>query len=44
MDFAEAGVEVEPADVIVMNRVLCCYPDKLRLAGAAADRAKGMLS
>jgi magnesium-protoporphyrin O-methyltransferase len=43
MDFAEAGVEVEPADVVVMNRVLCCYPDMPRLAGAAADRAKGML-
>jgi 2-polyprenyl-3-methyl-5-hydroxy-6-metoxy-1,4-benzoquinol methylase len=43
MDFAEAGVEVQPADVVVMNRVICCYPDMSKLAGAAADRAKGML-
>jgi magnesium-protoporphyrin O-methyltransferase len=43
MDFAEAGVEVQPADVVVMNRVICCYPDMPKLAGAAADRAKGVL-
>jgi len=43
MDFAEAGPEVEAADVVVMNRVICCYPDMPKLAGAAADRAKGML-
>jgi magnesium-protoporphyrin O-methyltransferase len=43
MDFAEAGVEVQPADVVVMNRVICCYPDMPKLAGVAADRAKGML-
>jgi 2-polyprenyl-3-methyl-5-hydroxy-6-metoxy-1,4-benzoquinol methylase len=43
MDFAEAGSSVEAADVVVMNRVICCYPDMPRLAGAAADRAKGML-
>ena len=43
MDFAEAGIEVQPADVVVMNRVICCYPDMPKLAGAAADRAKGVL-
>jgi magnesium-protoporphyrin O-methyltransferase len=43
MDFAEAGIEVQPADVVVMNRVICCYPDMPKLAGTAADRAKGML-
>ncbi len=43
MDFAQAGVEVQPADVVVMNRVICCYPDMPKLASAAADRAKGML-
>jgi magnesium-protoporphyrin O-methyltransferase len=26
-----------------MNRVICCYPDMPRLAGAAADHAKGTL-
>ena len=43
MDFAQLGPEVEPADVVVMNRVICCYPDMPKLAGAAADRAKGTL-
>jgi len=43
MDFAEAGPEIEAADVVVMNRVVCCYPDMPKLAGAAADRAKRML-
>lgn len=43
MDFAEAGPDVEAADVVVMNRVICCYPDMPKLAGAAADRARGML-
>ena len=43
MDFTEAGVEVQPADVVVMNRVICCYLDMPKLAGAAADRAKGTL-
>jgi len=42
-DFAEAGREIETADVVVMNRVVCCYADMPKLAGAAADRARGML-
>jgi magnesium-protoporphyrin O-methyltransferase len=43
MDFAQAGTDIEPADVVVMNRVICCYPDMPKLAGAAADHARGML-
>ena len=43
MDFAEAGAQVENADVVVMNRVICCYPDMPKLATAAADRANTML-
>jgi magnesium-protoporphyrin O-methyltransferase len=43
MDFAKAGPEVEAADVVVMNRVICCYPDMSKLAGAAADRTGGLL-
>jgi magnesium-protoporphyrin O-methyltransferase len=43
MDFAEAGTEVQPADVVVMNRVICCYPDMPKLADAAAKRARGMV-
>jgi hypothetical protein len=43
MDFVDAGAEVLAADIVVMNRVICCYPDLPRLAGAAADHAKGLL-
>jgi len=39
--FAEAGAEFEGADIVVMNRVICCYPDMPKLAGAAADRTEG---
>lgn len=43
MDFAEAGADVPAADIVVMNRVVCCYPDMPRLAGAAADHARRLL-
>jgi magnesium-protoporphyrin O-methyltransferase len=43
MDFAEAADQVDGADVVVMNRVLCCYYDMPRLAGAAADHAQRTL-
>jgi 2-polyprenyl-3-methyl-5-hydroxy-6-metoxy-1,4-benzoquinol methylase len=43
MDFVDADAEVQAADIVVMNRVICCYPDLARLAGAAADRARGTL-
>ncbi|HEV2033502.1 MAG TPA: class I SAM-dependent methyltransferase [Candidatus Dormibacteraeota bacterium] len=43
MDFVEAGTEVGTADVVVMNRVICCYPDMPKLAGAAAERAREVL-
>jgi 2-polyprenyl-3-methyl-5-hydroxy-6-metoxy-1,4-benzoquinol methylase len=43
MDFAETGTEVETADVVVLNRVICCYSDMPKLACAAADHAGGML-
>ncbi|WP_028057151.1 class I SAM-dependent methyltransferase [Candidatus Solirubrobacter pratensis] len=34
---------VEGADVVVLNRVVCCYPDYERLLGAAADHADRLL-
>jgi hypothetical protein len=34
---------VEPADVVVLHRVVCCYPDYERLLGAAADHAQRLL-
>ena len=43
VDIGEAPDEVEPADVVVMHRVVCCYPDYARLLGAAADHARRRL-
>jgi hypothetical protein len=43
MDFVNAGADIGAADIVVMNRVICCYPDLPRLAGAAADHARGLL-
>jgi magnesium-protoporphyrin O-methyltransferase len=40
MDFAEAATDVEAADIVVMNRVICCYPDMPKLAGAAAAHTR----
>jgi hypothetical protein len=42
-DFVEAASEVEAADIVVLNRVLCCYHDMPRLAGAAADHTRRLL-
>lgn len=39
MDFVDAAEQVAPADIVVMNRVVCCYPDLPRLEGAAARHA-----
>jgi hypothetical protein len=42
-DFVEAASEVDAADIVVLNRVLCCYHDMPRLAGAAADHTRSLL-
>ena len=42
-DIAADPEGVEPADVVVLNRVVCCYPDYDRLLGAAAERARRVL-
>ena len=42
-DIAEDPEAVEPADVVVLHRVVCCYPDYERLLGAAAEHARRLL-
>lgn len=37
-DFAADGVE--DADIVVLHRVVCCYPDYERLLGTAARKAR----
>ena len=43
LDIAQAPDEVESADVVVLHRVVCCYPDYARLLGAAASKAGRLL-
>ncbi len=35
--------DVDSADAVVMNRVVCCYPDYEALVGTAADRTRRLL-
>ena len=42
-DIAADSVGVEPVDVVVLHRVVCCYPDYERLLSAAADHARRLL-
>jgi magnesium-protoporphyrin O-methyltransferase len=40
IDIAANPDEIEPADVVVLHRVVCCYPDYAKLLGAVADHAR----
>jgi magnesium-protoporphyrin O-methyltransferase len=39
-DFVAIAGELEPADAVVLHRVVCCYGDVDALVGAAAQRAR----
>jgi 2-polyprenyl-3-methyl-5-hydroxy-6-metoxy-1,4-benzoquinol methylase len=39
-DFAAIADRVEPADVVTLDRVICCYPDMESLVGRSADHAR----
>jgi 2-polyprenyl-3-methyl-5-hydroxy-6-metoxy-1,4-benzoquinol methylase len=43
MDFAEGASQIAPADIVIMNRVICCYPDMPKLTEAAAGRTRQLL-
>jgi SAM-dependent methyltransferase len=38
-NFVELASSIEPADIVTLDRVVCCYPDVDALLGAAADKA-----
>jgi cyclopropane fatty-acyl-phospholipid synthase-like methyltransferase len=44
LDIAQAPDDVEPADIVVLHRVVCCYPDYVRLLKAAASHARKTLA
>jgi magnesium-protoporphyrin O-methyltransferase len=39
-DFTLLASEVEPADVVTLDRVICCYPDARALIGRSAAKAR----
>jgi hypothetical protein len=39
-DFVALADRVAPADVVTLDRVICCYPDMESLVGRSADRAQ----
>jgi 2-polyprenyl-3-methyl-5-hydroxy-6-metoxy-1,4-benzoquinol methylase len=43
LDIAADPDGVEQADIVVLHRVVCCYPDYQRLLGAAAAHAREIL-
>jgi Methyltransferase domain len=43
-DFVEQEADLAPTDLVVMHRVVCCYPDPERLVGAAAAHARRLLA
>ena len=42
-DIAVRTEGIEAADIVVLHRVVCCYPDFTRLLGSAADLARRLL-
>lgn len=43
LDIAAAPDDVDPADVVLLHRVVCCYPDYEALLGAAGSHAQRLL-
>jgi hypothetical protein len=43
VDIAATPGEVDTHDIVVLHRVVCCYPDYECLLTAAADHAKRLL-
>ena len=42
-DFVERAAGIEPADMVTLDRVVCCYPDMPAMLGAAAPLARHAL-
>jgi 16S rRNA G966 N2-methylase RsmD len=43
LDIADDPSAVESADIVVLHRVVCCYPDYVKLLSVAADHARHQL-
>ena len=43
-DFVDRASEVEPADLVALDRVVCCYVDMPQLVGRAAEHTRRRLA
>jgi magnesium-protoporphyrin O-methyltransferase len=43
-DFTDVASDLPKADLVTLDRVVCCYPDFRRLLKAAADHSRGALA
>src|SRR5512143_138402 len=43
-DFTNVAGDLPPADIVTLDRVICCYPDFRSLLGAAAGHARQVLA
>lgn len=39
-NFVDLAKDISPADIVTLDRVICCYPDMERLVGLSAARAR----
>jgi hypothetical protein len=42
-DIAASPEVIEPADIVLMHRVVCCYPDYRRLLSASGEHARRLI-
>lgn len=42
-DFVALAPDIEPADIVTLDKVVCCYVDMPTLVGRAAERARRMV-
>jgi SAM-dependent methyltransferase len=43
-DFVQLASGLPDADIVTLDRVICCYPDMQALVGCAADKARRLLA
>jgi magnesium-protoporphyrin O-methyltransferase len=43
-DFVDVAPQVEPADIVVLNRVICCYPFMERMMDAATAKTRSIMA
>lgn len=41
-DFVRLAATIDPADIVTLDRVVCCYPDAASLVGASAAHARSL--